>query len=471
MVKSVAKEAITESSIVDGGAIVIEDVKYASTDEQAVLRNTQRTIEDMLDIAPQSRVREGLTLTNTTTTLELATGRGLVNGRWIRTAAQTDFAPADLLSGAGMASVGTRFVGIWIEEETDNFAAAGNDRDVDNELLYLWEDADTVDIPDNVLLIAHITRDGADEVTSITNFHTTNYPEIRGNDIMPLANNPIRVKDYRGIVLATLSSGSVVFGDGGTETVDMTFPNDVDIINDLTVTNDLHIGEDAYVATSLTVSGTTLLVGNVDIRGVVSDGGGNFTITDNVDLTGTLAVTGDATVSTTLDVTGATTVDDLIVGGSGTVAETLDVTGDVTANSFNLDTVFEEIRSIEPFAFIPYNSSTTYVVNGGTVGGKLQNTSGGNANFFYHLNLPNGAILTDVKVFGSDGTNVVYVAEITHADGSNDVLDTGSVNTEASDINETIDNETHSYKITVVLGDDDMIYGAYYRYTDTVIKP
>lgn len=84
----------------------------------------------------------------------------------------------------------------------------------------------------------------------------------------------------------------------------------LDVVGDLTVATD-----------KLTVAAAS---GNTAV-------GGTLAVTGASTLTGAVTTVADLTVGTTLDVTGATTVDDLTVGGLATVAETLDVTGDITA--------------------------------------------------------------------------------------------------------------------------------------------
>ena len=90
--QELTKENITQSNIVDGGGIVIEDIKWGVTNEQSVLTNAQRTIEDMMDLATQSRVRLGLGVTTagSSSTFTIGSGAGLINGRWLRLVADTD---------------------------------------------------------------------------------------------------------------------------------------------------------------------------------------------------------------------------------------------------------------------------------------------------------------------------------------------------------------------------------------------
>jgi hypothetical protein len=72
----------------------------------------------------------------------------------------------------------------------------------------------------------------------------------------------------------------------------------------------------------------SLVTGNLDLQGTLSDSTGNVTIGDNVDLTGTLAVTGATTLSSTLDVRGAVSDG----GGNLVLDDAVDISG-VTSHS------------------------------------------------------------------------------------------------------------------------------------------
>ena len=83
------------------------------------------------------------------------------------------------------------------------------------------------------------------------------------------------------------------------------------------------------------------------------------------------------------------------------------------------------------------------------------------------VNLPNGAVITGVIVYGSDGTNAVSLFRKTlNAAGSTLEMASTSINTEDTTIsNATVDNSTYGYFLEVEHGNADVLYGARVTYT------
>jgi len=83
------------------------------------------------------------------------------------------------------------------------------------------------------------------------------------------------------------------------------------------------------------------------------------------------------------------------------------------------------------------------------------------------VNLPNGALITACKVFGSDISNVWYLyrRKLDRTTAETEMA-SANVNTEDTTITEaTIDNINYCYWIEVYIGNGDDIYGARVTYT------
>jgi len=352
--ESISKRHITQSNVQDGGGIVIEDMQWnASGNERSILTNAQRTIEDMLDLGPQSRVRWGLGISSGAgTSFDISSGAALVNGRWWFTSGTTNILVTDLYQETTVA--GERIVGIYVNEAADSITdSVGNIRDESGEVFYVWESGSDAEIPDNVLPIALITRDAASGVSAVTNLHSDDYPEVRANEWISLNEESMRVKDYKGKVLLTMTSGTITVPDNLT-------------VTKIGTIDDLVVGGSGTIAETLDVTGLT----TVDDLVI----GGSGTIAETLDITGLttvddIVIGGSGTIAETLDVTGLTTVDDLVIGGSGTVTETLDVTGKTTVHDVDITgsgTVAETLDvtgALSVTGQVNFAGGTTYYVD------------------------------------------------------------------------------------------------------------
>ena len=128
-------------------------------------------------------------------------------------------------------------------------------------------------------------------------------------------------------------------------------------------------------------------------------------------------------------------------------------------------------RAIAPYDFNPILSSTAVTVEGGTAGGGIKTTSS-NVQFTASLQIPHGAVLTDVRIEG-DSTANWYVRSKAHTSTSISPIGTTSgaqMGETMSGIAETINNQNNSYTVTVELDAGEYITGGYFKFTSTAVR-
>lgn len=158
-----------------------------------------------------------------------------------------------------------------------------------------------------------------------------------------------------GLANAEITNGAL---NMTSSSINFTGTTSISGLTDLEVTGNITNGvgsvtvDDAFVVTgttdlrgnvsnstgSLTLADNVIITGNLDIQGTISDSTGNITISDSVDMTGTFALTGAATVSSTLTVTGSTICNNgaRMGGDPGTgVASTVIFTNNVAGTPSN----------------------------------------------------------------------------------------------------------------------------------------
>lgn len=110
--------------------------------------------------------------------------------------------------------------------------------------------------------------------------------------------------------------------------------------------------------------------------------------------------------------------------------------------------------------------STTDNIRRGTDGGCLNDTANTNT-FVAPVNLPNGAIVTGVIVYGSVSDESWTLTRVTLSNSATATMGTANLNTQDTSIsNATIDNNTYCYVFsTSSLDMDDLIRGARIIYT------
>jgi len=297
--KTLSKEHITESDIVEQSPIVIENIKWSAlTSDQSVFKNTQRIIEDMMDVGVLSRIRNGCEITNTDSTIHLAAGNLMINGRWLRQASSEDFTTTQL---SGTVTSGNRLLVAKILESADDWQIDGNLREVENESFVLVEKAITDTIEDDEILLATYTRaETTLDISSIINVHTTGYPETRVNDIIAKNSYSVRIKSYKGEVIAEFNTSGITFNynvDLGSNNIDVynfTADNDALIKNNLIVSGSLAV--DTIIldnATSLSLNSmifdpnkiTAQNGSYIDFDTSITISGAPITLNDNVTIT------------------------------------------------------------------------------------------------------------------------------------------------------------------------------------------
>lgn len=122
-----------------------------------------------------------------------------------------------------------------------------------------------------------------------------------------------------------------------------------------------------------------------------------------------------------------------------------------------------QIYSISPPQFIPYEPNTDDV----TI--QAQDlTSNENSNFIYaHINLPQGAVMKEIKVWGSNTSNT-WICFRGNLDDGTTYTNIASANMDSADTsisNSRIDNENYYYIISVPLNNADELHGARITYT------
>lgn len=448
MTKSLPKEKITESDLVEGGDLVIENIKWGGTD-RSTLKNAQRIIEDMMDVSVPSRVRVGCGITTggDITQVRIAAGNLCINGRWLRVTANEDFTIANL---SGSASNGDRIVVVELSQVADNWEGGyGNRRNVELESFYLREIGADSGTTDNQLALATYTRT-SDDISSIVNVNTPNVPESRFNHLIAKTDDNLVLKTYKGTELLTLT------------------PSLVTIHNPLDIEGALDVSGNIVVGGTVDAVDVSLLKSDFDTLDTDVDG-----FPDRLKYL-------EETEILELENIGAITIDEAQWGRLGELDQsvkiganvnfgvvTADSFGVAVATSFTLAAQHEETRSIQPFDFRPNLASSTYESDGS---GKLVCTTSPSAVFSVGLNIPNGALLTDVMVRGSNGGDTVQVTKVQLLDGDTTILMTESVETLLNNIDEEVYNGTYAYKILVSITQNDKIYGAFYKYKYTTIK-
>lgn len=125
--------------------------------------------------------------------------------------------------------------------------------------------------------------------------------------------------------------------------------------------------------------------------------------------------------------------------------------------------------SIHPSAFVPSRILEGNTGNDMAWGTTTADYSGASESLYAPVFLPNGAVVSNVILWGSDATNTwsldrleLGTANITNMAGAN-------VNSADSSITTaTIDNNTYAYVISAGTGDGDTVKGARIIYTETV---
>ena len=171
-----------------------------------------------------------------------------------------------------------------------------------------------------------------------------NHPYVKDNSNFTVANGTVLISRSTGGTLLTLAGG----GDA--------------LIGGTTTTTDLIVGDDASVANQLSVTGNTVITGNLSV-------GTNSTFTQNVTVIGTANVTADLKVAgnTTLQ-SNLTVSKNATVTQNATVAGTLNVTGD-TALASNLavtaNTTLSSNLSVSRNVAVSQNATITGTLNSG----------------------------------------------------------------------------------------------------------
>lgn len=125
----------------------------------------------------------------------------------------------------------------------------------------------------------------------------------------------------------------------------------------------------------------------------------------------------------------------------------------------------ERIWSCSGSNFIPTHPDVDNIEYG-IFAGSLKNTEGISAVLLLCpvLNIPNGATVTGVTVYGTDGNFTLH--KVTSS-GSRTQMASAAVGTEdTSIVHEVIDNEIYNYNITIInFSPGEFIYGAKVKYT------
>ena len=87
-------------------------------------------------------------------------------------------------------------------------------------------------------------------------------------------------------------------------------------------------------------------------------------------------------------------------------------------------------------------------------------------NIYASIQIPNGAVVTGVVVYGNDTGNTWTLIQSSLSGSANAAMATAAVNTEDTSItNPTIDNSTNGYALKVATNQNDIIYGGRVTYT------
>lgn len=195
-----------------------------------------------------------------------------------------------------------------------------------------------------------------------------------------------------------------------------------------TNTTAVTINIDSLGAKAITRDGSTALTAGDLVAGevvmIVYDGT-RFQVINpnaftNLKVSGTLGVTGAATLSSTLDVTGTTTVTNLTASGTGTIP-TLNTTGTATIGTLNVTGTVGALTSTSTFTdtygkvrAIPQSGSdktTSYTLATTDVGRFVGVGTGGS------ITIPNSTFSTGdvVSVFNNTTGNITITCSITNA--------------------------------------------------------
>lgn len=117
-------------------------------------------------------------------------------------------------------------------------------------------------------------------------------------------------------------------------------------------------------------------------------------------------------------------------------------------------------------AFTAINPATDVMIHSPLTGATDLTAVGDDPEMFASVNLPNGAVVTGVIVYGSDATNTFDLRRTTMTDKTTSDMATANVNTEDTSItNATIDNSLYCYWLQLTAGLNDEVYGARIKYT------
>ena len=147
---------------------------------------------------------------------------------------------------------------------------------------------------------------------------------------------------------------------------------------------------------------------------------------------------------------------------TATVGDDLTFTGDIDCGDITIDAK-TSYASINGGQFSPPNPSVISYI---ATNGYCQNVSGATTSMTAVIQLPHGAIVTSVIVYGSDATNPWGFGRVAHGSTASSAMANANINTaDSSILNATIDNSAYSYYFTVTLKHIKQVKGAKVTYT------
>ena len=112
-------------------------------------------------------------------------------------------------------------------------------------------------------------------------------------------------------------------------------------------------------------------------------------------------------------------------------------------------------------AFQPDDETKQYTMHAAGI----YSDAGGDFNVWTSIELPHGAVVTSVKVMGSESTKT-WAMSRNDMDNSATSMATANINTADTSIsNATIDNENYSYSLSATCANNNRIYGVLITYT------